>query len=105
MIKSVNARLAQLRKEQNGSYDKGESLYNEGYCQVLSQSTGCFDILIEHYEEEFEVSIDESDGDLNYYLNGKKNQWDTLGIAALMQVKDALQDVRPRPALQVMFTR
>lgn len=100
MIKSVNARLTQLRKEQNGSYDKGKTLYDEGYCQVLSQSAQCFDILIENNAEEFEVSIEESAGELNYYLNGKKSQWDPCGIAALMQVKEALEDDRPRPALQ-----
>lgn len=100
MIKSVNARLTQLRKEQNGSYDKGKDLYNEGYCQVLTQSAGCFDILIEDNEEEFEVSIEELEGEINYFLNGRRKEWDPFGIAALLQVKDALEDIRPRPALQ-----
>lgn len=100
MIKSVTARLSLLRKELNGSYDKGSALYDEGYCQVLSQSAGCFDVLVEDNGEEFEVSIEESAGELIYYLNGKINKWDAVGIAALMQVKDALEDVRLKPALQ-----
>lgn len=100
MIKIVNAQLKQLQKEQNGSYDKGKALYNDGCCQVLSQSSGCFDLLVEDNEEQFEISIEEMAGELNYYLNGQRNEWDAFGIAALMEVRDALKDVRSRPALQ-----
>lgn len=93
MIRSVTARLAQLKKAADSNYFNGEALYNEGSCQILSQSANLFDVLVNDHEEDVEVRIEESSGELNYYLNGKKNPWDDYGIAALMQIKDTLKNI------------
>lgn len=100
MIKAVNTSLAQLRKEANINYGGGKAIYNEGHCQVLCQSAGSFDVLVTNDDEDIEVSIEESSGALYYYRNGRKNPWDDHGIAALMQVKEALEQITSRPALQ-----
>ncbi len=77
----------------NRNYLLGEALYNEGSCQVLSQSANLFDVLVNDHDEDVEVRIEESSGELKYYLDGKNNPWDAYGIAALMQVKDALKKI------------
>lgn len=100
MIKAVNASLVQLRKEPKINYAIGKALYDEGHCQVLCQSAGSFDVLIAKDEEDVEVSIEESSGALYYYRDGKKNPWDAHGIAALMQMKEELEQLNSRPDLQ-----
>lgn len=106
MRKLVITRLAQLRKEQKETYANGKELYDEGHCQLLSRSAGSVDVLISDNEEDVEVSIEQSSDVLHYYLKGKENQWDAYGIAALMQMKDELEDVGPRSALQgQVYTR
>ena len=101
MIKSVKTLLAKLEKEENLiQYEKGKALYLNGYCQMLSQSGQTFDVLIADDEEDLEVSIEKSNEEIYYYLGGKKSGWDVYGIAALMQVKEELEKVDPKPALQ-----
>ncbi len=101
MIKSVNALLSQLKKTAPfGHYSSGETLYAEARCQVLSRSGNTVDLLISgDGEEDVEVNIEESGNELSYFLNGRKNTWDANGIAALMQVKDELDNVSA-PSLQ-----
>jgi SNF2 family DNA or RNA helicase len=106
MIKAVNASLAQLRKAPDVNYNDAKVLYDEGYCQVLCQSAGSFDVLITNDEEDIEVSIEESSGTLHYYRDGRKNPWDAQGIAALMQMKEELEQITSTPALQgYVYTR
>jgi SNF2 family DNA or RNA helicase len=76
-------------------------LYEEARCQVLSRSSNTVDLLISgEGEEDVEVNIEESDKALSYFLNGKKNEWDAYGIAALMQVKEELEHIVSAPSLQ-----
>ncbi len=104
MIKIINHQLVQLKKDETlnfAEHKKGEALFGNSNCQVLSQSSKAFDILVtDAYEEDQEVSIKVIEEETQYYRNGKKVSWDAYGIAALMLVKEELEKTEPRPSLQ-----
>ncbi len=102
MIKPVNALLAKLKKSTTpNDYLKGKSLYEDARCQVLSLSINMVDLVIDDEGGDIEVTIEVPGDGVGYILNGKRNQWDAYGIAALMQVKEELEKMKEaRPALQ-----
>jgi SNF2 family DNA or RNA helicase len=101
MIKPIHALLASLKNEKTTDYTKGETLYHNGSCQVLSHSRQAFDVLItSEDEEETEVSIIGQEEEMAYSVKGKAAKWDATGIAALLQVKEELENTNPQPALQ-----
>ncbi len=102
MIKPVNTLLAQLKKtDAAGYYLKGRTIYEGARCQVLSQSSHAFDLLVAVDEDEdIEISVEASGQELIYFLNGKNASWDPYGVAALMQVKEELESIISRPELE-----
>lgn len=102
MIKPVNALLTQIKKtDSTGYYLKGRTIYEGARCQILSQSSHAFDLLVAIDEDEdAEISIEASGQELKYFLNGKKASWDAYGAAALMQVKEELEGLVSKPALE-----
>ena len=104
MIKIVNYKLAQLSKDEKFKFiefKKGEALFRNGNCQMLSQSSQAFEILVaDEYEEDQEISIKVIEEEAQSYRNDKKVNWDAYGIAALMLVKEELEKTKPRPSLQ-----
>ena len=103
MIKSVKALLAQLKKKaQSGHYLSGKVLYEAAKCQLLSHSGDSIDLLIAvDDEEDVEVNIKKTGEVLIYSLDGEEIDWDAYGIAALMQIKDELEQTHAtKPALE-----
>jgi SNF2 family DNA or RNA helicase len=101
MIETINTQATTLKKEKPSEYQKGEALYRNGRCQVLSHSRQVFDVLVAvENDEEVEVSIKEADEKIFYSAKGKMSEWDAVGVAALLQVKDELENTNPKPALQ-----
>lgn len=108
MIKKITKQLTQVQKNNdNGSYVKAEVLYHNGCCQVLSQSDKAFDVLIsDHDDEDIEISIEEVNGEIHFYPDSKDHVWNEYSIAALMQVKEEMERLDPKPSLQgKVYTR
>ncbi len=108
MIKKIKKQLAQFKKNKDlGSYLKAEVLYHDGCCQVLSRSDKAFDVLIsDHNDEDLEISIEEVSEGIRFYPDNKGHLWNEYGIAALMQVKEELERLDPKPSLQgKVYTR
>ena len=77
-------------------YRKGKALYINGNCQVLTQSIKAFELLITDIDEiNIEVKIAISNDEISYFLNGKAQKWDSIGIAALMQISEELDNCLP----------
>ena len=101
MIKPLTAQLTILKKENSSDYKMGDMLYTAGRCQVLSHSLNIFDVLVSYEnEEEVEISIKEKENHLFYLVKGKETKWDAIGIAALLQVREELENTKPQLALQ-----
>lgn len=101
MLKPIHALLTDLKKEKTTDYIKAETLYHHGCCQVLSHSRQVYDVLItSENEEETEVSIIGQEEEVTYSVKGKAAKWDAAGIAALLQVKEELENTNQQPALQ-----
>ncbi len=101
MIKSIKKKLTELRKNTDvNTFVKAEVLYQESGCQVLSQSTDAFDVLVTDYDEDIEISISETNGDVQFSPRRKEDAWHEYAIAALLQVKEELEKTYTKPSLQ-----
>ncbi len=107
MIKKIKKQLAKVQTNKDiSSYGKAEALYRDGCCQVLSQSGKAFDVLISVDNEDVEISIEEVEEGVRFYPDNENQTWEEYGIAALMQVKEELEKLDPKPPLQgKVYTR
>jgi SNF2 family DNA or RNA helicase len=101
MLKSIHSCLVRLKKERASHYNKAEVIYAKSRCQVLSHSRHAYDVLITSDDEEYtEVSIKQKEQEIVYFIKDKEAEWDAVGIAALLQVKEELENADPRPPLE-----
>ncbi len=101
MLNPIHALLTTLKKEKTSDYKNGEALYKAGRCQVLSHSLHAYEVLITNEaEDETEITVQEKEDQILYSVKGKTANWDGAGIAALLQVKEELENTKPKPALQ-----
>lgn len=104
MISSVKKQLEIIKDAVEISalvYRKGKAIYRNGNCQVLSQSTRGFDVLIFNGEDDIEVKIIfDDDEKVHYNIKGKTAPWDAASIAALMQIEEELEKTEPKPRLE-----
>ncbi|HEX5553894.1 MAG TPA: DEAD/DEAH box helicase [Chitinophagaceae bacterium] len=100
MIDQIKRQLEELKSSPDikpADYLKGEALYRDGNCQILSQAMQAWDVLItDEDEEETEVKIRTGE-DQRFFLDGGKTEgWESKAIAALMQIKEDLENTEPR---------
>jgi SNF2 family DNA or RNA helicase len=105
MNQSIKKQISVLKESPSVTevmYRKAKALYINGDCQILSRSARGVDILIfDDGEEDVEVRIaEDEDESLHYSLKGKPAEWDSYGIAALMQIEEELEKTEPKPFLE-----
>src|SRR5699024_10627452 len=79
-------------------YIRGEKLYFIGGCQVLTHSKNRWEVLAEvPYEEPVELRL-EMDGGQKWTYSQKNSmrEWDSLSVAALLQIKEEITHTEPR---------
>jgi len=79
-------------------YIRGEKLYFIGGCQVLTHSKNRWEVLAEvPYEEPVELRL-EMDGGQKWTYSQKNSmrEWDSLSVAALLQIKEEITNTEPR---------
>lgn len=106
MIETIKNRLEELRnsnKVDNQTFRKGNFLYVNGGCQVLSHGSSSWEILVEDRDKEVVVQItceQKEEGELcaqlTFRKNGKIADWDEYGIAGLLQLSEELKNTEPR---------
>lgn len=71
---------------------EARSIYNEGLCQVLSQSKNSVDILVHTAPEDDaqEISFKLNEGELTCSINNKSSGWNVATIAALLHAQEDL---------------
>ncbi len=101
MIDLFKEKLREVKAEMpTPDFRKGNALYVQGQCQVLSQSGVFFEMLVEDEEEESGEKVVRitTDEELVNYAHGKKTvPWDSTGVAALMQAIEEYERTEPRP--------
>lgn len=103
MTKFLKKKLNELKKDgavDSRIYRKGNMLYINGACQILSQSNRAWEFLVDDENKEIETRIIREEEELKYELNGKTAPWDAYGIASLMQMVEDLERFEERPVSQ-----
>ncbi|MEL6536728.1 MAG: DEAD/DEAH box helicase [Bacteroidota bacterium] len=77
------------------SYRQGRSLYIEGQCQVLSQSTSTVEVLVEEEEQERVLTLTEGTDHIGCFEKSKPLAWNYAGVAALYQALEELEAAEP----------
>jgi SNF2 family DNA or RNA helicase len=88
---------------------RGEEMFNRGLCQILSQSAGCFELIVSdetmHASVEYKLDI-EPNGNIVPCTEGKSNGWDRYSYACLLQIENELRLTDPREhILHKKYTR
>jgi SNF2 family DNA or RNA helicase len=77
----------------------GEIIYNNGQCQVLSQSVSRYELIVtdewENEVAEYSLEIEE-DGNVVPLKNGEASGWDKYSVACLLQVESELHLLNPK---------
>jgi SNF2 family DNA or RNA helicase len=91
-------KLKALPKQDRTPYLRGEYLYREGNCQILTHAKNGWEVLVTDPEEETatEVKIGIGEEQVFQVVKGKPASWDGNGVAALMQVAEDLQNSTPK---------
>jgi len=96
----INHFLLELRDSeivQKQEYNRGKKLYLMGACQILTHGKIRWEVLVELPEEEaLEVNIENEEDSWSYRHKKKKMDWDSCGIAALLQIKEELKNTEPQ---------
>lgn len=104
MIEQIKHQIHNLRehfKDQGAIYRKANSLYIGGHCQVLTRSDHGFEVLINDTDEiDYEVRIGVENGEFSYSLDNKSKEWDSYGLASLMQLAEELQTPLPHNSIE-----
>lgn len=76
----------------------GEILFNNNDCQILSQSSVSFELMVNHELEarQFELKLMVFDTDVIPEREGERTGWDRFSYAALLQVDYELSLLNPR---------
>ena len=80
----------------------GEILFNNNDCQILSQSSVSFELMVNHAQEarQFELKLDIFDDDVIPVKEGERSGWDRFSYAALLQVEYELSLLNPRETVE-----
>jgi SNF2 family DNA or RNA helicase len=80
----------------------GEILFNNNDCQILSQSSVSFELMVSHAQEarQFELKLDIFDDDVIPVKEGERSGWDRFSYAALLQVEYELSLLNPRETVE-----
>jgi SNF2 family DNA or RNA helicase len=110
ILESVREKIKKLREEDvltPGEYRKGHALYISGACQILSQGKGYFEVLFSDEREEHVINIlFTEDKILSCKRNGKAASWESLELAALLQVAEEIERTKPKvPEEGKVYTR
>ncbi len=100
MTEEIDAFLKKMKESEKinkKDYIRGEKMYLLGSCQVLTHGKSQWEVLIDIPDEEaVELKI-ETDGEDWFCLQKKKTlEWGSWGIAALLQVKEELNNTTPQ---------
>ena len=77
----------------------GEIIFNNGRCQILSQSPSCYELIIvdESGNKTLEYSLDiDENGVITPVINGKSADWDRHSYACLLQAESEMHLPDPR---------
>ncbi len=80
----------------------GEILFNNNDCQILSQSSVNFELMVNHAQEarQFGLKLDIFDDDVIPVKEGERSGWDRFSYAALLQVEYELSLLNPRETVE-----
>ncbi len=80
----------------------GEVMFNNNYCQVLSQSAVRFELMVDTQSEEGQVecALQISDEDILPTKNGERLGWDRFSYACLLQVENELYLLDPKEPIE-----
>jgi len=88
----VEKQIHQLKSDENNSFIiGGEIIYNNGECQVLSQSSRAFEFFISTEYEDSEVKLLVDSDNIIPAYNGEFSEWDKNTFSALLQLSDELK--------------
>ena len=109
-MESVREKIEQLREEDiltPREYKKAHAHYINGSCQILSQGKGYFEVLFSEEREEHVISILFSNENiLSCKRNGKAGSWESVELAALLQVAEEIERTQPKvPDEGKVYTR
>lgn len=71
MLESISGQLKKLKSARTADYVRSERLYNNGNCQILTNSKNAWDVLISDEEEDIEWKIKTDGNDWYYFIKGK----------------------------------
>ena len=96
MVSEINEKIAALFKNNAVSpaiIKEAKTLYNQGFCQVLSRSKIGIDLLIQSGEEDhsLEITLKLVEGELTCLINNKPSPWNATSIAALLQAQEEIR--------------
>jgi SNF2 family DNA or RNA helicase len=99
----VLLQLDKLKKQLNAQeLALGEIMFNNGLCQVLSQSPSCYELIISNEAlnstTEYALEIENSEN-INPSVNGSRKEWDKYSYACLLQVDSEMHLVDPKAQL------
>lgn len=95
--KIVKKQIHQLKSDENNSFIVGgEIIYNNGECQILTQSAKAFEFFISTDYQDSEVKLIVDDGKINPADNGNLTEWDKNAFSALLQLLEELKKLDPK---------
>lgn len=100
MISIIKNHLSKLRESNiidSQIYREGTALYMNGACQLLSQGTRSWEVLVDAPGNEVVATLSVDEEVVDYQMNGKKSPWDGFAVAALLQIAEELEQTEPRP--------
>ncbi|MFN6946195.1 MAG: DEAD/DEAH box helicase [Cytophagaceae bacterium] len=102
MLDAVKNQIKKINTDISGQtfIAKGEVLLKDGNTQILCVGDNEADVLLVKDLSSYEVTIKKDQEEINYYLKGKKIDWDELGVAALMTLEAELEKPLTRPSLE-----
>jgi len=110
-LESVREKINQIQKETllpSEEYKRGHALYIRGACQIMSQGKEMAEVLMTDEQKEHVAAIaypPEEDAFI-YKRDGKKSQWDSLALAALLEISEELERIQPQvPPQGKVYTR
>lgn len=93
----VEEQIHQLKSDKNNSFVVGgEIIFNNGECQVLSQSARAFDFFISSEYEDSEVKLFVDSSKIFHVDNGDILEWGKNAFSALLQLSDELKKLDPK---------
>ncbi len=95
----IKTQIEKLKSElENEELTFGEIIYNNGKCQILSQSTQIFELIVELDEnasEAFALKINEN-GSMDAFIGNSYVDWDKYAYACLLQIDNEIHLLDPK---------